>query len=196
MRVAVPLTLVLGLLPAGLPAPAIAGPSQEPAVSDPGADIPVDYTVGKEDLLELSVVKYPDLGGTVTVRPDGKITLQLIGDVQAEGRTITDIDAEITRRLSAFVHDPHVTLAVRQINSMKVYVLGRVTAPGMFSVGATVTFLQALALAKGFTPWAHRHGLVLVRGGNGTRLAVDFDKVVRGKQENYILYPGDTIVVP
>src|SRR5690348_3987288 len=91
-------------------------------------DIPVDYRIGKEDVLELAVFKYEDLGGTVTVRPDGRITLDLIGDVQAEGRTTGEITEEIATKLAGFIPEPKVTLSVSEIRSMKVFVVGRVTA--------------------------------------------------------------------
>lgn len=159
-------------------------------------DIDPDYFLGKDDVLDLSVVKFPQLDGTVTVRPDGKISVKLIGDVQAAGRTIEQVRGEITERMKAYIPDPHVALAVKALNSMRVYVLGRVGAPGMFTVGSNVNLLQALALAKGFTPWAHKSKVVLVRGTTGKRVHVDFQKVVSGRQENYVLYPGDTIVVP
>ena len=159
-------------------------------------DIPIDYRVGKEDVLELSVFAYEDLGGPVTVRPDGKITLDLIGDVQASGRTVPEITAEITQRLSTFIPEAKVTLAVSEIRSMKVFVVGRVEEPGVFTVGVNPTILQALAMAKGFTPWAKKSRIVLVRADSGKRVKVDYDRVVAGKQDNYTLYPGDTLVVP
>ena len=159
-------------------------------------DLSVDYRIGKEDVLELAVFRFEDLGGPVTVRPDGRITLDLIGDVQAEGRTVSDVSAEITEKLSSFIPEPKVTLAVTEIRSMKVFVVGRVTAPGVYMVGANPTLLQALAMAKGFTPWAKKGQIVLVRGETGKRVKVDYQKVVAGKQDNFTLYPGDTIVVP
>lgn len=170
-----------------------------PAVGSPASDrsdIPVDYRIGKEDVLELAVFRFEDLGGPVTVRPDGRITLDLIGDVQAEGRTVTEISQEIAEKLAAFIPDPKVTLSVTEIKSMKVFVLGRVVAPGVFSVGSNPTLLQAIAMAKGFTPWAKRSRIVLVRGESGKRVKVDYDDVVAGSQDNFTLYPGDTVVVP
>ena len=160
------------------------------------ADIPVDYRIGKEDVLSVAVFRFEDLNGPVTVRPDGRVTMKLIGDVQAEGRTVTEVQAEITEKLAAFIPDPKVTLSVSEINSMKVFVTGRVTAPGVFTVGQNPTLLQAIAMAKGFTPWAKKGRIVLVRGETGKRVKVDYDKVVSGDQDNYMLYPGDTIVVP
>lgn len=180
--------LLAFLLATSLAAPAAAGSERN--------DVPVDYTVGKEDVLDVNVLKYADLSGPVTVRPDGKITLKLIGDVQAEGRTVKDINAEIQERLKEFIPEPYVTTQMRTVNSMKVYVVGRVTAPGAFNVGSNVTLLQALALSKGFTPWAKKHKMVLVRGVTGKRVKINYAKVVSGKQENFTLYPGDTIVVP
>ena len=172
------------------PLPAVAAPESE------RNDIAVDYRIGKEDVLELAVFRFEDLGGPVTVRPDGRITLELIGDVQAEGRTAPEISQEITEKLAAFIPEPKVTLAVTKINSMKVFVVGRVTAPGVFSVGSNPTLLQAIAMAKGFTPWAKKSRIVIVRGETGKRVKVDYDDVVSGSQTNFTLYPGDTIVVP
>jgi polysaccharide export outer membrane protein len=159
-------------------------------------EIAADYQLGKEDVLDFDVLNFEQLTGTLTVRPDGKISVKLVGDVLAEGRTIADVRTEITRRMKPFVPDPHVSLTVKQINSLKVYVMGRVTAPGMFNVGANVNMLQALAMAKGFTPWAKKSKLVIVRGASGKRIKVDYDHVVAGKEDNYLLYPGDTLVVP
>jgi len=184
---AIPLLALTLALSAAAPAAA--------AASDRN-DISADYTVGKEDVLDINVLKYEDLSGPVTVRPDGKITFKLIGDVQAEGRTIADINAEIQERLAEFIPEPYVTTQIRTVNSMKVYVLGRVVAPGAFNVGSNVTLLQALALSKGFTPWAKKNKIVLVRGVSGKRVKINYKKVVAGKQENFTLYPGDTIVVP
>lgn len=159
-------------------------------------DLALDYRIGKEDVLELAVFRFEDLGGPVTVRPDGRITLDLIGDVQAEGRTVAEVTAEITEKLAAFLPEPKVTLSVTETRSMKVFVVGRVTAPGVFIVGSNPTLLQTLAMAKGFTPWAKKGQIVLVRGESGKRVKVDYRKVVSGKQDNLTLYPGDTIVVP
>src|SRR4051812_37851308 len=160
------------------------------------ADVSPDYLLGKEDVLDLDVLNFDQLTGPVTVRPDGKISVKLLGDIQAEGRTVTDVQQEITGKMKAYLPEPHVTLAVKQINSMKVYVMGRVTQPGMFNIGSNVNLLQALAMAKGFTPWAKKSKVVIVRGVSGKRINVNFDKVVSGRQDNYLLYPGDTIVVP
>ena len=160
------------------------------------ADVAPDYTLGKEDVLDLDVLNFEQLTGPVTVRPDGKISVKLLGDIQAEGRTVTEVQKEIASKMKAYLPDPHVTLSVKQINSMKVFVMGRVTAPGMFNVGSNVNLLQALAMAKGFTPWAKKSKVVIVRGTTGKRVKIDYDKVVSGKQDNYLLYPGDTIVVP
>lgn len=173
-----------------VPIPALAASESE------RPDIPADYRIGKEDVLELAVFRFDDLGGPVTVRPDGRITLDLIGDVQAEGRTVTEISTEVTEKLSNFLPEPKVTLAVTEIRSMKVFVVGRVTAPGVYMVGSNPTLLQALAMAKGFTPWAKKGQIVLVRGETGKRVKIDYQKVVAGKQDNFTLYPGDTIVVP
>ena len=181
------LLLALALI---APLPALAAPDSE------RNDISVDYRIGKEDVLELAVFRFEDLGGPVTVRPDGRITLELIGDVQAEGRTAPEISQEITEKLAAFIPEPKVTLSVTKINSMKVFVVGRVTAPGVFSVGSNPTLLQAIAMAKGFTPWAKKGRIVIVRGETGKRVKVDYDDVVSGSQTNFTLYPGDTIVVP
>ncbi len=182
--------------------PGLAGASeanQDAGVAVPGSerpDVASDYTLGKEDVLDLNVLNFDQLTGPVTVRPDGKVSVKLVGDVQAEGRTVAEVQKEIATKMKAFLPDPHVTLSVKQINSMKVFVMGRVAAPGMFNVGANVNLLQALAMAKGFTPWAKRSKVVLVRGTTGKRVKVDYDKVVSGKQDNFLLYPGDTIVVP
>ncbi len=155
-----------------------------------------DYEIGREDVLQIDVLRYAELSGPAVVRPDGRISAKLVGDVTAAGRTAVQVAEEIRKRLVPFVPDAHVTVTVSEINSLRVYVLGRVTAPGMFKVGSPPTVLQALAMAKGFTPWAKRSRLVLVRGATGTRVRVDFDRLVAGEAEDFTLDTGDTLVVP
>lgn len=155
-----------------------------------------DYTVGAEDVLDFTVLKYDELNGPITVRPDGKINVPLVGEVQAAGRTVEDIQSEVARRMEQFIPQSHLTLRVRTVNSIKVYVTGRVESPGMFQVGKPITILQAIAMAKGFTPWAKESRMTLVRSQTGKRVRVNYAKVVKGKQENFTLYPGDTLIVP
>jgi polysaccharide biosynthesis/export protein len=159
------------------------------------------YRVGEGDVLRISVWGNAQLTGNATVRPDGQITLQLIGDVQAAGRTPTEVQQDISRRLVRFLKgEPNVTVTVAQINSYRVYVVGRVNQPGEFTPDGPVTVLQAIALARGLTEFADPdHIVVMRRDANGTRRIpfVYCQAVKRGHVEMDVsLVTGDTIVVP
>jgi polysaccharide export outer membrane protein len=159
------------------------------------------YRVGEGDVLRVAVWGNRELSGPVTVRPDGQITLPLVGDVEAAGRTPTEIQQQISRRLVTFLKgEPNVTVTVAQINSYRVYVVGRVTQPGEFTPDSPVTVLQAIALARGLTEFADPdHIVVLRRDANGTRRIpfVYCQAVKRGRVEmDVILATGDTVVVP
>ncbi len=159
------------------------------------------YHVGDGDQLLISVWGNRELTGTVTVRPDGQITMPLIGEVDAGGRTPDEIRQDVTRRLSRFLEgSPNVSVAVSQVNSYRIYVTGRVNQPGEFTPESPVTVLQALALARGWTEFADvDHIVVMRRDENGTRrVPFVFTAVVEcgALEQNITLLPGDTIVVP
>jgi len=178
--------------PATPPSPAPAPPKA--ATEDPG------YIIGVEDVLNISVWKEPELSRSVPVRPDGKISLPLLNDVQAAGLTPQQLGASIRDGLKKFISDPEVTVIVTAVNSRRVYVMGEVTRPGVFPLSPGMTVLQALAGAGSFTQFAKIKGIYVLRTENGKQVKHPFNykAVVRGEntEQNLELKPGDTIVVP
>ncbi|HYZ89452.1 MAG TPA: polysaccharide biosynthesis/export family protein [Myxococcales bacterium] len=153
-----------------------------------------EYRLAKEDVVEISVWKEPDLSRTVPVRPDGKITLPLLGDVVAEGLTPSQLEKMVQEKLAPLVRDPRVTVIVHDVNGTRVYVTGMVTRPGAFPLRSHMTILQALAMAGGLAEFADR-GEITVLHADGTRHVVDYDDLVNGKVRRQ-LNAGDTVVVP
>lgn len=158
------------------------------------------YVIGPQDVLSISVWKDPELTQTVPVRPDGKISLPLLNDVQAAGLTPSQLKAQITESLRKYVTDPIVTVIVTQINSQRVYITGEVTHPGAFPLLPGMTMLQALSSAGGFTQFASMKKIYMFRTVNGKQVDFPFDykDVIHGKKldQNVVLQAGDTIVVP
>lgn len=159
-----------------------------------------DYTIGPGDLIGIEVWKDPTLTRTAVVLPDGKISMPLIGELQAGGRTVATLKKEITEKLSQFVPEPVLTIEVKQCNSMHIYVLGRVNTPGRSTLVSNINVLQALAMAGGLNPFAKSDQIQLFRYENGTTMIFpfDYDAVTRGKNltENIELKRGDVIYVP
>jgi polysaccharide export outer membrane protein len=157
------------------------------------------YLIGADDVLLVSVWKEPDLTITLPVRPDGNISMPLLNDVPAAGFSPTQLAASITEKLKKYVADPRVTVIVTQINSQKVYVTGEVLHTGAIQLLPNMTVLQALADA-GFTQFANTKGIYVLREGNGRqqKIPVNYKRLVKGQaiDQNIILKPGDTIVVP
>jgi polysaccharide biosynthesis/export protein len=169
-----------------------------PAQSSPAND--TTYVIGPEDLLTIDVWKEKELSGPVPVRPDGKISLPLLNDVQAAGLTPMQLMTSLTEKLKKYVSDPTVTVTVTTINSRKVYILGEVTRPGAFPLVPDMTILQALTTAGGPTPYARTSKIYVLRSQNGVqnKLAFNYKQVVRGgsPEQNILLKSGDTVVVP
>ncbi|HTS79472.1 MAG TPA: polysaccharide biosynthesis/export family protein [Myxococcaceae bacterium] len=181
--------LVAGLL--------LAGCAHEQTVPPvPTAEEP--YRIGKEDVLDVSVWRDPDLSRTLPVRPDGFITLPMVGEVQAEGRTTVELEQDIARRLEKYIQSPRVTVMVREVNSARVFVTGEVQKPGAFPLRGNVTVLQAVAMAGGLTEFADRNGMMVIRANNGARIPVRYSDLVdpHGQGSDFPLQPGDTVVVP
>jgi polysaccharide biosynthesis/export protein len=170
------------------------GIATAPATQDP------KYVIGAQDVLDISVWREPALSQTVPVRPDGKISLPLLNDVQAAGLTPMQLGAEITKRLKKYVDDPQVTVLVTQINSERIYILGEVSRAGTFPLLPGMNVLQALSSAGGFTMFAHVKKIYVMRDVDGKKEKYPFNykEVIHGKspEENIMLKPGDTIVVP
>jgi len=159
-----------------------------------------EYKIGEQDVLTITVWREPELSGTVMVRPDGMVTLPLLNDVHAAGLTPDELKNSLTEKLGPFVNTPQVTVAVREINSRKVFIIGQVGHEGSYRINSTTTVLQIIAEAGGLRDFANRKGIYVLRTQNGSqqRLTFNYDKVIRGKdsKENILLRPGDTIVVP
>lgn len=151
-------------------------------------------------MLDISVWKEPDLTRSVPVRPDGKISLPLLNDVQAAGLTPSQLASQITESLKKFVTDPQVTVIVSAINSQRVYILGEVNRAGAYPLLPQMTVLQALSSAGGFTQFANPKKIYVMRSENGKqdKFPFNYNDVIKGKQsdENIVLKPGDTIVIP
>ena len=164
-----------------------------------------DFLLGPEDVVEVNVWRNQDLSRTAVVRPDGMISLPLIGDVQASGYTAAQVGEKISKRLGEFKENPSVSVSVKEINSYVIYVVGEVVHPGKFPLKSYSTVLQGVSLAGGFTLYASKNKMAVVRSvraGNGEerqlRIPVRYDDLVMGKGEvgNFRLLSGDTIVVP
>ena len=159
-----------------------------------------DYRIGAEDVIEVSVWKEPDFSREVVVRPDGKISLPVLGDVQAEGLTPETLTEYLEEAFAQYIKTPKVSVIVRQINSLKIYVLGQVQTPGVFPLQGEMTLLQAIAQAGGFAEWAKKGDVILLRKTNegDQRIVVNLNKVIRGKEggEDVRLQSGDKIIVP
>lgn len=159
------------------------------------------YVIGNDDVLAINVWKEPDLTQSLTVRSDGKISMPLIGEVHAAGRTPLQLQQEITEKLRTYITEPEVTVMVTQMNSLKFNILGRVMKPGSYSLSATTTVLDAIALAGGFQDFARQKSMYILRpnsNGGNTRIAFNYKSVIRGEhpEQNIRLEPNDTIVVP
>jgi polysaccharide export outer membrane protein len=158
------------------------------------------YVIAPEDVLSVSVWKEPDVSGTVPVRPDGRISLPLLNDVQAAGMTPMQLMNDVTEKLKKFISDPRVTVTVTTINSRKVYVLGEVAKPGAVPLAPEMTVLQALTSAGGPTPYAKASKMYVLRKQNGaqSKLPFNYKEVVKGRNmdQDITLKPGDTVVVP
>jgi polysaccharide export outer membrane protein len=181
--------------------------AQEPAAVEAKAndveaailDNTSDYRIGPEDILDISVWKNPELSRTVPVRPDGKVSLPLVNDIQAAGLTPTGLRRQLIDRLSEYIPAPEVAVIVREVHSMKVAVVGAVKTPGRYELKSAATVLELIALAQGFTDFASRDRIVILRQENGEsrRIPFNYGKVAGGdEQSNLVVQPGDIIVVP
>ena len=158
------------------------------------------FLIGPDDVLHIYVWKEPDLIQDVTVLPDGKITFPLIGEIQAQGRTVTELKNSITERLQSFVTAPEVTVIVRQINSRRIYTLGKLNTPGSYPLAAGMTVIQALSTAGGLAQWAEEKNILVIRreGAEELQHKFNYSQYISGKnlKQNILLKPNDTIVVP
>lgn len=172
-----------------------------PSTATPSAvDAPVDYVIGPEDVLGVVFWREADISGDVTVRPDGRITLPVIGEMQAAGLTPAALQAQILTAASKYLTDANVAVVIRTINSRRIFVTGRVTTPGAHLLKGPLTIMQAIALAGGLTEYADAKNIVVLRvtGGRTERFVFNYKDVAKGKkvEQNISLLPGDTVVVP
>lgn len=179
-------------------------PSQE--IVEEASNAQKDFLLGPEDVLDITVWKNDDLSQkVVVVRPDGKISMPLIGEVMASGRTANQLASQIAGRLKEYKENPAVTVSVKEVNSYYVYVLGDVTKPGKYQLKSHATVLQAVAIAGGFTIYAAKNKMQVIRNVQGEdgvmreiRIPARYDDLVSGTGaiRNFALKTGDVLVVP
>jgi polysaccharide export outer membrane protein len=187
--------------PPPVPTPAATARDLKPAAGgDPTAiNLASVFQIGPEDVLDISVWKNPELSRVVPVRPDGKVSLPLVNDIQAAGLTPTDLRDQLTTRLSEYVPAPEVSVIVREVHSRKVTVTGAVKTPGRYELKSPMTVLEVLALAQGLTDFASRDRIVVLRqeGQKTTRIPFNYRKISdSAAQDNFLLRPGDIVLVP
>lgn len=157
-----------------------------------------EYRIGREDVLEVVVWREPDLTRVVPVRPDGKISLPLAGEVDAAGKTPGELQVELTRSLKPYIKDTQVAVLVREVNGPRIYVLGEVTRPGGFALRGPLSVVQAVALAGGRTEFARDEVVWLRQGKEGQteRVSLSFDEMVKGEAAGALwLRAGDVLYV-
>ncbi len=159
-----------------------------------------NYTVKPGDLLAISVWKEPDLQKETLVRPDGAFSFPLVGEVDAKGKTVADLNKTLAQRLAKYISDPVVTVAIQEIKGNKVYVIGQVNKPGEFIMNPSVDVMQALSMAGGTTPFASLGDIVVLRRTPAGKQSLPFryNDVVKGRKmdQNIDLQAGDVVVVP
>ena len=188
--------------------PTTASPAQAPArtaapppvVAAPGLNLPPEYTIGADDVLSIVFWRDKELTADVTVRPDGKVSLPLLNDVQASGLTPAQLKDRIVEESKKYVEDPNVTVVVKEIRSRKVFITGEVRKPGPYLLTGAMTVLQMISIAGGLADYARPNKISVVRVENGKPMSFKFNykEVIEGKKlnQNIELKPGDTIIVP
>jgi polysaccharide export outer membrane protein len=184
---------------AGKPAPpALAAPAPAPAAMAAGAAADT-YVIGASDVIAISVWKEPTLSGSLLVRPDGMISLPLLGDVQASGLTPLQLADQIATKLKKFVQDPNVSVVVSQIHSKVVYLMGEVGKKGPIEMTPGMTLLEAIGSAGGITEFANAKKIYILRdeAGKHEKIPVHYKEALKGDSAlDLVLKPGDTIIVP
>jgi len=173
-------------------------PQQSTAASKKTAD--EGFVIGPEDLLAISVWKEPEISRSIPVRSDGKITLPLVGELQASGKTPHGLELEISAKLQSYITEPEVTVIVQEIRSQRFNILGQVSKPGSYQLSTSSTVLDAIAVAGGFRDFAKKKSIYVLRqsaDGTQERLPFNYNEVIKGKnpEQNVKLKPRDTIVV-
>ncbi|HSS96064.1 MAG TPA: polysaccharide biosynthesis/export family protein, partial [Terriglobales bacterium] len=179
-----------------------AAPASAPATSTSGvATDDATYVIGVDDVLSINVWKEPDISRVVPVRSDGKISLALVGEVTAGGKTPKDLKAEIADKLKSYISEPEVTVIVQEMRSKKFNIIGMVVRPGSFPLNGSITVLDSIAVSGGFRDFAKKKAIYVLRkkaDGTQERLPFNYNDVIKGKnsEQNVKLMPGDTVVVP
>ncbi|HKQ98780.1 MAG TPA: polysaccharide biosynthesis/export family protein [Candidatus Polarisedimenticolia bacterium] len=176
-----------------------AGEAAPPTASEAGAINDDTYRIGVEDVLAISVWRDADLTRDVPVRPDGRISLPLLQDIDAAGKTPRDLALDIQRRLKEYLSSPSVTVIVKEVNSLKAYLTGEVVRPGPILLRSPVRLLQGISMAGGLTPFGGRTGVIIYRKtGQGEKvIELSYKDLLTGKkpEDNLLLEAGDTVVV-
>jgi polysaccharide export outer membrane protein len=183
------------------PAPAAAQPATPATDSSTNTGGPIDpnrYVIGAEDSLQITVWKEPTLSGTIPVRPDGMISMVLVGDLRAAGLTPMALSADISQRLKKYIQDPVVTVVVLGVNSQRIFTVGEVNKVGPIMLTPGMTPLQAIVAAGGVTPFANSKHIYILRsvGGKQEKIPFNYKQALKGDNQGISLLPGDTIVVP
>ena len=162
------------------------------------AAVPSTYKIGVGDVLHITVWEEPQLTETAVVRPDGKVSMPLVTEVDVSGLTPEGAQEVLTERLNKFVHKPRVTVTVQEIHSRMVYITGEVQRPGAYPLMDAINVVQLVARSGGLTDFAKQKQVYVLRAGNSARVNVNYEKVLKGQapQQNVELAPGDTVVVP
>jgi polysaccharide biosynthesis/export protein len=175
-------------------------PTSYAPVVPPNTAVPKGFVIGPEDVLAVHFWRDQEMSGDVTVRPDGMITLPLVGDIRAAGFTPELLKHEIEKAASRLITEPSVTVAVKEINSRKVFITGEVTKPGPYPLSGPRTVMQLIAVAGGLLEYADKDNIVVLRttGGQQKSYKFRYSDVSRGRslEQNIELQPGDTVVVP
>jgi polysaccharide export outer membrane protein len=180
--------------------PSTAGPPAGGPAVPAGVQPPPGYVLGTDDVLTIVFWRDKDMSAEVVVRPDGRITLPLVNDVQAAGLTPEQLRERVTTEAAKYIEDPSVTVVVKQINSLRVYITGQVAKPGVYPLTSPTTVLQLISLAGGLHEFAKSKEIVITRTEGGTQqlLRFNYRDVLKGKnlKQNIELKPGDTVLVP
>ena len=181
--------------------PSAAAPASQSDNPAAGVRSDASYVIGADDVLSISVWKEPDITRPVTVRSDGKISLPLVGELQAAGRTPSELEKEITAALRSYIAEPQVSVMVQEANSQKFNILGQVAKPGSYPLTSRISIVDAIADAGGFKDFAKKKSVYVIRqdgNGNSTRIPFNYEKFIKGKNaaQNIYLKPHDTIIVP
>jgi polysaccharide export outer membrane protein len=197
MSLALPLVLLSALLQLAPLGQAQEQPSQKPAGAAP---VDAEYILGPQDVIRIDVWKEPDISRTIPIRPDGKISLPLLNDVQAAGMTAMQLAANLKEGLAKYINSPQVTVTLTEGNSRRVFLTGEINRQGPIPLLPNMTVLQAVASGGGFTQFAKLKNIYVLRNENGKQVKHPFNykEVVKGNlaEQNIALQPGDVIVVP